>query len=546
MDSESKISTHVDALIEFLRSQKVVELSKAAYACGLGIKDAERWAHVLEDRGLLEVEYKLTRTYLVWKGKREAQAERKEGTHEAQEGAKETSADASIPEHLETPPESEKESEQHALANEEIEKESPQPELDFPKAEFPHKKERRTLKKGSLGSSADALKRQISAIEDEKQKISSLKARKEKLLEEVYMPIERRLDSQVKAISEKLLEKEKTILSLQQRAMEIPGGAQELEGNLLNLARLEKEAKKSFEDARTRTGDSLTEIRRLQEEAGQRLSGFEKSIFAGQSRLSELEKTLAKVQDSQARAEGQIEKAKEALKSQIESLDAAQTASEELANLKDELSSELSASKDSLERQKSEIKSISGQISRLAEVDRWVLGHMNEYSRKLEEFEKFGKESQESFDSLRETVETNFVRRYLDELKDAMEANRFEAMQAKRSEEEIDRQIQGSKRKISQLIEEAKEIVDTAEESASFEPENTPDIQLMESRGKRMYGKMAQINAGREKVLMDLENAVTGGKDEQGAIELPKTSSPKKKTAGKLPKSKKETKKKRK
>jgi len=62
------ISTGVDQLIKLVKEKGKVELSAAAKELKQPVRTIEDWAHVLEEESLVEIEYKLTKIYLVWKG----------------------------------------------------------------------------------------------------------------------------------------------------------------------------------------------------------------------------------------------------------------------------------------------------------------------------------------------------------------------------------------------------------------------------------------------------------------------------------------------
>ncbi len=61
------ISTGVDQLIKLLRERGKIEMGQAARELSLPLRTVEDWAHVLEEEGLINVEYKLTKVYLAWK-----------------------------------------------------------------------------------------------------------------------------------------------------------------------------------------------------------------------------------------------------------------------------------------------------------------------------------------------------------------------------------------------------------------------------------------------------------------------------------------------
>jgi len=61
------ISTGVDQLIKLARDRGKIEIGQAAKELSIPLRTAEDWAHVLEEEGLISIEYKLTKIYIVWK-----------------------------------------------------------------------------------------------------------------------------------------------------------------------------------------------------------------------------------------------------------------------------------------------------------------------------------------------------------------------------------------------------------------------------------------------------------------------------------------------
>jgi chromosome segregation ATPase len=81
------ISTGVDQLIRLLKERGRVEISEAARQLQQPMRVIEDWAHVLEDEGLIRIEYKLTKIYMIWHGPTKEYAERKKEEVSAEAGA---------------------------------------------------------------------------------------------------------------------------------------------------------------------------------------------------------------------------------------------------------------------------------------------------------------------------------------------------------------------------------------------------------------------------------------------------------------------------
>lgn len=77
---ELLISTGVDSLIKLIEERKRIELNMASKLLGIPASTIEDWAHVLEEEGVIKIEYRLGEVSLVWvkPGVEEIKAEKAE------------------------------------------------------------------------------------------------------------------------------------------------------------------------------------------------------------------------------------------------------------------------------------------------------------------------------------------------------------------------------------------------------------------------------------------------------------------------------------
>ncbi len=63
---ELLITTGVDALVRLVREKQKIELSVAARLLNISPTTLEEWAHILEDEGIIKIDYSLTKIFLSW------------------------------------------------------------------------------------------------------------------------------------------------------------------------------------------------------------------------------------------------------------------------------------------------------------------------------------------------------------------------------------------------------------------------------------------------------------------------------------------------
>lgn len=75
---ELLITTGVDALVRLVKQKKRIELSDAAAILNISEESIEEWAGILEEQGILRIDYRLTKIYLSWISPTAAEIEEEE------------------------------------------------------------------------------------------------------------------------------------------------------------------------------------------------------------------------------------------------------------------------------------------------------------------------------------------------------------------------------------------------------------------------------------------------------------------------------------
>ncbi|MEW6721826.1 MAG: hypothetical protein AB1324_01035 [Candidatus Micrarchaeota archaeon] len=84
---ELLITTGVDALVRLVKERQRIELEDISAILNIPQETIEEWARVLEEEGILRIEYRLTKIYLVWvKPTEEEVAEERESFYEEKRG----------------------------------------------------------------------------------------------------------------------------------------------------------------------------------------------------------------------------------------------------------------------------------------------------------------------------------------------------------------------------------------------------------------------------------------------------------------------------
>jgi hypothetical protein len=151
---------------------------------------------------------------------------------------------------------------------------------------------------------------------------------------------------------------------------------------------------------------------------------------------------------------------------------------------------------------KGALTSLDKQMHSVRQVDIWAKSIRGDYEKKLNDMDDYVRNGNKELDTLREAVESNFVRKYLQELRTLSEGYRFEFDSARKAEMNIDERIVEERKKLENLFEEGRKI-SYLFESRSHAPEgftkfserkaSFDDLDALSSRRSSIEQLIAQV-----------------------------------------------------
>jgi chromosome segregation ATPase len=491
MDHSTLINTDIDRLCRLLEKGGRLEFGDIGRELGMPLGDVKRWALVLEDEGYVEIEYGLSKTYLIWTGPKEHKKVREEimkvsisdevvgdiplrldlagGPHRiASEMRKMERVEEKVERKVEKAGKKEKERRKgKAVA---APKRVPVEEEEVKREAYPviskigeireevsleqiePLKIRRPKVFTELSSFSTKLKERMDSVNAMCDEIEKLKSKKEELLREVYDPLEKKFGSELDAISDKLVKNERMILNLQQRALNMPEEVEGIEKQLLKIQEIEKEARNTFDDVNGQMGESLRELASLQHGAEGKLETAKRNIYAESAALDEMDRTLSRINAIEGEARETIDGAVARMSEEGEYIEKVGSALGELEKMKRTLNNSISALRENVSAQKASLNRMEEEISKIAVIDGLVEKYKDGYVKKVEELSGYIREGEREYETLREAVEANFVGRYLKDLNDITSSYEFELGEAKKVEKSIDEKIDEKKKDLNELL----------------------------------------------------------------------------------------------
>jgi hypothetical protein len=305
---------------------------------------------------------------------------------------------------------------------------------------------------------SDKLARQIKRIIGQTQEIESLRMEKEKLLTEHYLPMQRRLESEIETISDRVLRMEKNIIGLHQRASDLPGKVTEVEKLQLSGLKAHGQMRRAYDEASALIEESNRLLSDEREKMEMIAEQSRQEIASHKAKTIELEGVLSHISQIEEEASNKVIAARATLAEQAERLASAESYSKELSSLKDEIANNVTELKRDISSTKGILTTLEKQMEQMRQVELYTESIRQDYDRKINELGDYVRHGNEEFDTLRESVEANFVRRYLRELRQLTDSYTFEFNQVRQSEKDIEVRISEEKKNLESLLEEGRKI----------------------------------------------------------------------------------------
>ncbi|MCX6772416.1 MAG: hypothetical protein NTV88_01445 [Candidatus Micrarchaeota archaeon] len=342
---------------------------------------------------------------------------------------------------------------------------------------------------------SERLSTQVKKIIEQTQEIEILRLEKERILKEHYMPMQRKLDIEVETISDRVLRMEKGILSLQERASQLPSKVTGAEKLQISAIKAHREMRRTYDQASALIEESTRELSEEREKMEIIVDQSRQEISTHTAKREELERALMRIEQMELDATQRVTEARSTLADQAERLGGAEKFLNELTGLKEEIHENVGELKQEIATTKGLLTGISKQMEQMRQVELWAESIRADYDTKMADLDDYIRNGNHEFDTLRESVETNFVRRYLRELRQLTDSYTYEFGQAKKMEQSVEEKIDGEKKKLEGLLEEGRKIAQLYE----LQSKEVQGAGQFEERGE-MFRSLSQIASERGQI----------------------------------------------
>lgn len=542
---DALISTDVDRLIRTISDKKRINIYELEKETGINRKTIDKWIHVLEDEGYIKIEYKFTNTFVVWLGAVSSEKEEEKEEYETESVDAEYSSpfktgplnetapvptnDTALERDVEAGPvEAVAKENTHSVSVNEVTRgdndhigEAASPALQVGgKAVETQIEEVDDMQaaKANVSEPAEAVEKRgikelmnsyLDDISKQKTEIEKLKQEKERLYRNRFMALENKIEGDMVAITEKVLEKEGRILELKERILELPDKVDEVEKLHKTMEKIEKEGRAVIKTAKDKVGLFLEQIKKSEESVNQKIAEGKRIIEQEQAKVRQLEGIGtgigARMDNIRATLDGTRSTMDELNESMREMLNQLEDATE----TKVEVSELTNRIRISVDKKEQELDALENELSEIKKVEQWIMEYVSDYENKIGEIEQYVKNSGEELDKIRETSEGEYIKRYLKELESLTNMYETELEYATAEEKGIDERMIEAKRRLNELVSESRIMIKRLNKEAGSLRDFRPAVKSTKDKTEKIKKMIEEKEKERDKLGEDITGRKT-------------------------------------
>jgi methyl-accepting chemotaxis protein len=344
-------------------------------------------------------------------------------------------------------------------------------------------------------------------INKEKAAIHLLKKEKDNLYRDKISSLEGRMQADLVVLTEKIIEKQNRLAQLKEHVLELPDKVDEVEKVQQAMDQLKDESRAALERTRKKADEYISGVTSSRDEVKERIEDINSSIEEQSHKLAELER----VSDSLDIRSQQLRKTVEETQEKIDEINSAMSSLSSDLEVAEEAKSNVTEMRDSIKdtvaSHGEELESLEGELDDIAKVEHYVVEYIRDYEAKIQAIEDYISQSDDELVALRESSESLYIKKYLNELSDLTDAYESGLDEALSSEKSIDEKIFASKQRITELVTESKEMMRKLQGEVSDSDDYGTILTNVKKRTSRTKRVVAEKQSERDKLSQDSKNA---------------------------------------
>lgn len=381
---------------------------------------------------------------------------------ESEEPEPEEAAKPQEPEELPEPseePEEPSEPEEADLSPAEVETDHDSPENEEESFTIEEPDTLRSSRGAVMSDVRDLMDSYMEEIKGEKARIEELKKEKENLYRERLSVLEGRMQADLVAFTERILEKQAQLIELKEHVLELPDKVDEVESLQKNMDELRKEGRSALERTREKSETYIQSIEQSKEELEGRIDELQSSMDDQSSKLDELERISTSLDERSEKlmtylenARARVDKLNETMSTVMNDMRDIEETRNRAMHMKDEVRETVAAHGE-------ELRSLETELEGISKIEQWIQEYVRDYETKIGEIEDYVSHSEDELAELKESAESLYLKKYLGELENMTGAYESELDSTLSKERDIDAEIDGSRKRITELAKESQEMI---------------------------------------------------------------------------------------
>ncbi len=372
----------------------------------------------------------------------------------------------------------------------------------------------------------------LEEINKEKVRIEKLKKEREDLYREKFATLEGKMQADIVAFTEKILEKQEKLSQIRESVLELPDKVEEVERLHKQMEELKKEGRAALERTRKKADEYVDSIGQSKEE----IKGRIKELNTEMEQQSQRVEALEEARDSMDERSQKLTEALETTKAKVDEINSVMSGLmddlQEVERIKTEITDRKEEIKETVAAHGDELSSLLEELKGISRLEQWVQEYVRDYQNKIESIEDYVSKGESELMELKEASESLYMKKYISELESMTEAYGNELDDAVRKEKKIEQMIVESHSRITELARESQDMVKALQDDVS----ETKDFDQMLKRVRERTARAKEMVEEKEKERSELEEEVEKTrKSKRSAVKTKAEAQPKPKKRKKKP-----------
>ncbi|MBI5223831.1 hypothetical protein HY990_05410 [Candidatus Micrarchaeota archaeon] len=341
----------------------------------------------------------------------------------------------------------------------------------------------------------------ITQINQEKGVISDLKRQRERIFREKFLSLEEKMEADIAAITEMIIDKQTRIADLRTHTLELPSKVSEIEELYGEIKRVKKETKDLLGDIKANAKSTFAEIDQTKEEIEGKVEELDKTLGASQERLEKIQRIenlarskLESLEQTSTEIEGQLEDLSKTLKSIDQEMNAIKSVRASVADQAGEV-------EDMIKTQNSSLEALKSEFAGVNKFETSIKNYIENFEKKVSQIDSYVAKSEDELANLREAAETHYLKKYVGALEQMTDSYQGELEEVVQKEKEIEQRIGESKQKVMGLIKDSQEMIKKLRDT-----EGKPTLEFSSAR-ERVAARVQKIKSGIESETIDAQES---------------------------------------